>query len=159
MCGLVWVNDIDRSALIGIGTKSSSCFLTVRRYRTSQNEYDYDYDPYIVSCWLFWVSEESALNCISSLSPSFSACVGRVDDVDISPFSILYLLSVHQVISTAMSKATEKPDRDSELGTLIVVLLKARNLNDKYSFRKQDVFAQASLNSGFRQRSISISTC
>jgi hypothetical protein len=31
------------------------------------------------------------------------------------------------------------------LGTLIVVLLKAKNLNDKH-FRKQDVFAQATLN-------------
>jgi len=33
-----------------------------------------------------------------------------------------------------------------ELGTLIVVVLKARNLNDKHSFYKQDVFAQVSLN-------------
>ena len=33
-----------------------------------------------------------------------------------------------------------------ELGTLIVVVLKARNLNDKHSFYKQDVFAQISLN-------------
>lgn len=47
-----------------------------------------------------------------------------------------------------MSKATQKPDMDSELGTLIVVLLKARNLNDKH-FTKQDVFAQATLNGEF----------
>jgi len=33
-----------------------------------------------------------------------------------------------------------------ELGTLIVVVLKARNLNDKHSFYKQDAFAQISLN-------------
>jgi len=33
-----------------------------------------------------------------------------------------------------------------ELGTLIVVVLKARNLIDKHSFYKQDVFAQVSLN-------------
>ncbi|KAF8802443.1 hypothetical protein BYT27DRAFT_7196627 [Phlegmacium glaucopus] len=51
-----------------------------------------------------------------------------------------------------MSKATEKPDKDSELGTLIIVLLKARNLNDKHSFRKQDVVAQATLN-GVQKRS------
>lgn len=44
------------------------------------------------------------------------------------------------------SKATGKPGKDSELGTLIVVLLKARNLNDKHTFWKQDVFAQATLN-------------
>jgi hypothetical protein len=31
------------------------------------------------------------------------------------------------------------------IGTLIVVLLKAKNLNDKH-FRKQDVYAKATLN-------------
>lgn len=36
-----------------------------------------------------------------------------------------------------------------ELGTLIVVILKARNLNDKHSIRKQDAFAQATLNGMF----------
>jgi Ca2+-dependent lipid-binding protein len=35
---------------------------------------------------------------------------------------------------------------EDELGTLVVVILKARNLNDKHSFYKQDVFAQISLN-------------
>lgn len=49
-----------------------------------------------------------------------------------------------------MSKTTinlnDKVDKEETLGTLIVVLLKARNLNDKHKFRKQDVFAQASLN-------------
>ena len=34
---------------------------------------------------------------------------------------------------------------DLELGTLVVVVLKARNLNDKHSFYKQDAFAQVSL--------------
>jgi Ca2+-dependent lipid-binding protein len=33
-----------------------------------------------------------------------------------------------------------------ELGTLVVVVLKACNLKDKHSFYKQDVFAQISLN-------------
>lgn len=32
-----------------------------------------------------------------------------------------------------------------ELGTLVVVVLKARNLPDKHSFYKQDVFAQVTL--------------
>jgi hypothetical protein len=36
--------------------------------------------------------------------------------------------------------------KEKELGTMIVVVLKARNLNDKHSFYKQDVFAQVSLN-------------
>ncbi|KXN81325.1 Ingression protein fic1 [Leucoagaricus sp. SymC.cos] len=36
--------------------------------------------------------------------------------------------------------------KDSELGTLIIVVLRAKNLIDKHSFYKQDVFAQASLN-------------
>lgn len=36
--------------------------------------------------------------------------------------------------------------KESELGTLVVVILKARNLIDKHSFYKQDVFAQAYLN-------------
>ena len=35
---------------------------------------------------------------------------------------------------------------ETELGMLIVVVLKARNLIDKHSFYKQDVFAQVSLN-------------
>lgn len=34
---------------------------------------------------------------------------------------------------------------DHEIGTLIIVILKARNLNDNH-FRKQDVYAQATLN-------------
>ena len=83
-----------------------------------------------------------------SPGPSFSGCVA-IDSRSGQTSALLF---------TAMSKAPEKPDKNSELGTLIVVLLKARNLNDKYSFRKQDVFAQASLNSGFQQRSISISS-
>ena len=45
---------------------------------------------------------------------------------------------------------------DPELGTLIVVLLKARNLNDKHSFWKQDVFAQATLNGRFRQSEMAV---
>ena len=36
--------------------------------------------------------------------------------------------------------------KDGELGTLVVVVLKARNLNDKHSFYKQDVLAHVSLN-------------
>ena len=36
--------------------------------------------------------------------------------------------------------------KENELGTLIVVVLKARNLNDNHSFYKQDVFAQVTLN-------------
>ena len=36
--------------------------------------------------------------------------------------------------------------KELELGILVVVVLKARNLNDKHSFYKQDVFAQATLN-------------
>lgn len=34
----------------------------------------------------------------------------------------------------------------NELGTLVVVVLKARNLLDKHSFYKQDVYAQITLN-------------
>jgi len=32
-----------------------------------------------------------------------------------------------------------------EIGTLIVVVLKARNLNDKHKFRKQDVYGKIGL--------------
>ncbi|KAH9481480.1 hypothetical protein JR316_0006007 [Psilocybe cubensis] len=45
----------------------------------------------------------------------------------------------------------DKINKEDEIGTLIVVLLKARNLNDKHSFRKSDVFAQATLN-GIQKR-------
>lgn len=34
----------------------------------------------------------------------------------------------------------------NELGTLVVVVLKARNLLDKHSFYKQDVYAQVKIN-------------
>jgi hypothetical protein len=34
---------------------------------------------------------------------------------------------------------------DHEIGTLIIVILKAKNLNDNH-FRKQDVYAHATLN-------------
>lgn len=43
----------------------------------------------------------------------------------------------------------DKHSKEDLLGTLIVVLLKARNLLDKHSFRKSDVFAQAILNGNF----------
>ena len=33
-----------------------------------------------------------------------------------------------------------------EIGTLVVVVLKARNLRDKHTIHKQDVYAQATLN-------------
>ncbi|KDR79023.1 hypothetical protein GALMADRAFT_244752 [Galerina marginata CBS 339.88] len=59
-----------------------------------------------------------------------------------------------------MSKApinlNDKPDKEAQLGTLIVVLLKARNLNDKHSFRKQDVFAQATLNGAQKRTNVDI---
>jgi len=40
----------------------------------------------------------------------------------------------------------DRVSKEDEIGTLIIVLLKARNLNDKHSFRKSDVFAEAILN-------------
>jgi hypothetical protein len=49
----------------------------------------------------------------------------------------------------AIKKAYINLDDDGpgaeRIGTLIVVMLKAKDLNDKH-FRKQDVFAQATLN-------------
>jgi len=42
-------------------------------------------------------------------------------------------------------------DKEPEIGTLIVVILKARNLLDRHTFRKQDVYAQATL-SGTRAK-------
>ena len=51
-----------------------------------------------------------------------------------------------------MSKpAPADKDKDREIGTLIVVILKARNLLDRHTFRKQDVYAQATL-SGTRDK-------
>ena len=35
---------------------------------------------------------------------------------------------------------------DREIGTLVVVVLKARNLRDKHTITKQDVYTQATLN-------------
>lgn len=37
-----------------------------------------------------------------------------------------------------------------ELGTLIVVVLKAKDLNDKHSFYKQDAYAQITFNGNFQ---------
>ena len=36
--------------------------------------------------------------------------------------------------------------KEERIGTLIVVVLKAKNLIDRHSFYKQDVFCQISLN-------------
>ncbi|KAJ7911503.1 hypothetical protein B0H13DRAFT_2009752 [Mycena leptocephala] len=44
---------------------------------------------------------------------------------------------------------------DSELGTLVIVVLKAKNLNDKY-FWKQDVFAQVGLNGETKRTKVDI---
>ncbi|KAJ3572554.1 hypothetical protein NP233_g3008 [Leucocoprinus birnbaumii] len=46
--------------------------------------------------------------------------------------------------------------QDTELGTLIVVVLKARNLIDRHSFYKQDVFAQATLNGTAKKTPVDI---
>lgn len=43
-----------------------------------------------------------------------------------------------------------------ELGTLICVILKAQNLNDKHSFYKQDVFAQVTLNGVTKKTKVDI---
>lgn len=50
----------------------------------------------------------------------------------------------------------DKTKKEDELGTLIIVLLKARNLPDKHSFRKSDVFAQATMNGNLSSPSIKI---
>ncbi|KAF5327371.1 hypothetical protein D9619_004463 [Psilocybe cf. subviscida] len=50
----------------------------------------------------------------------------------------------------------DKTRKEDELGTLIVVLLKARNLPDKHSFRKSDVFAQATLNGAQKRTHVDI---
>ncbi|KAG6832794.1 hypothetical protein H0H92_009412 [Tricholoma furcatifolium] len=47
-------------------------------------------------------------------------------------------------------------NRDTELGTLIIVILKAKDLNDKHSFYKQDVFAQVSLNGETKRTSVAV---
>ncbi|KAL0954599.1 hypothetical protein HGRIS_003559 [Hohenbuehelia grisea] len=43
-----------------------------------------------------------------------------------------------------------------EIGTLIIVVLKAKNLNDKHSFYKQDVFAQITLNGSSQRTPIEV---
>jgi hypothetical protein len=43
-----------------------------------------------------------------------------------------------------------------ELGVLVVVILKARNLNDKHSFYKQDAYAQASLNGNVQRTPVDV---
>jgi Ca2+-dependent lipid-binding protein len=44
----------------------------------------------------------------------------------------------------------------SELGTLVVVVLKARNLKDKHTLHKQDVFAQVALNGPQKRTAVDI---
>lgn len=48
------------------------------------------------------------------------------------------------------------PTMSTELGTLVVVVLKARNLPDKHSFYKQDVFAQITLQGETKKTKIEI---
>ncbi|KAG6865896.1 hypothetical protein C0991_010729 [Blastosporella zonata] len=47
-------------------------------------------------------------------------------------------------------------NRETELGTLIIVILKARNLNDKHSFYKQDVFAQVTFNGVTKRTKVAV---
>ncbi|KAG5715146.1 hypothetical protein E4T56_gene9605 [Termitomyces sp. T112] len=47
-------------------------------------------------------------------------------------------------------------NRETELGTLIIVVLKARNLNDKHSLYKQDVFAQVTFNGTTKKTKVAI---
>ncbi|KAG6888930.1 hypothetical protein C0995_004943 [Termitomyces sp. Mi166 len=47
-------------------------------------------------------------------------------------------------------------NRETELGTLIIVVLKARNLHDKHSFYKQDVFAQVTLNGTTKKTKVAV---
>ena len=44
----------------------------------------------------------------------------------------------------------------SELGTLVVVVLKARNLRDKHTIHKQDVFTQATLGDIVKKTAVDI---
>ena len=44
----------------------------------------------------------------------------------------------------------------NELGTLVVVVLKARNLLDKHSFYKQDVYAQAIIHGKTKNTSVDV---
>ena len=54
------------------------------------------------------------------------------------------------------STYSSAPTMSNELGTLVVVVLKARNLNDKHSFHKQDVFAQIALNGPPKRTTVDI---
>ena len=44
----------------------------------------------------------------------------------------------------------------NELGTLVVVVLKARNLRDKHTIHKQDVYAQATLSSEVKKTAVDV---
>ncbi|KAJ2924625.1 hypothetical protein H1R20_g12450, partial [Candolleomyces eurysporus] len=46
--------------------------------------------------------------------------------------------------------------KEAEIGTLIVVVLKARNLNDKHTFRKQDAYAKVALNGTEKKTKVDI---
>jgi Ca2+-dependent lipid-binding protein len=46
--------------------------------------------------------------------------------------------------------------KEFELGTLVIVVLKARNLHDKHSFFKQDVYARISLNGTIQNTPVDI---
>ena len=48
--------------------------------------------------------------------------------------------------SWSLWKLTIRLKMDREIGTLVVVVLKARNLRDKHTITKQDVYTQATLN-------------
>ena len=44
----------------------------------------------------------------------------------------------------------------NELGTLVVVVLKARNLRDKHTIHKQDVYTQASISSDIKKTAVDV---
>ncbi|KAF9484377.1 hypothetical protein BDN70DRAFT_928442 [Pholiota conissans] len=65
-------------------------------------------------------------------------------------------MSQHSASKAPRIDLNDKVNKEDLLGTLIVVLLKARNLLDKHSFRKSDVFAQAILNGAEKRTHVDI---
>jgi Ca2+-dependent lipid-binding protein len=70
---------------------------------------------------------------------------------------VVQLCSVVSSYFYTVSRAVNStPFMSNELGTLVVVVLKARNLNDKHTFHKQDVFAQIALNGPTKRTAVDI---
>ena len=89
-------------------------------------------------------------NCGSALTAIACRRTGHQPGTNAQRPRTLYLTAIILQVSPT------QPKMSSEIGTLVVVVLKARNLLDKHSLFKQDVYTKVTLNGVTKQTEIDV---